>query len=68
VIQGPRQQPISPFAGQQPYSLAGGQAPGPALTAMLAGRTLFGQNPMDVRRNAQTAGQQPMSLLQMLLR
>lgn len=66
-----RQQPISPFAMQQPYSRAGGQAPGPALTAMLAGRTLFGFNPQDTQRRAQLAarasGQQP-SLLSMLLR
>lgn len=69
MIQGPRQQPIGPFAAQQPYSLAGGQQPGPALTAMLGGRTLFGVNPMDVQRNAQTAGRQrPVSLLEMLLR
>jgi hypothetical protein len=67
-----RQRPISPFAMSQPYSRAGGQAPGPALSAMLAGRTLYGMNPMDAQRAAQTASrpgtQQLQSLLASLLR
>jgi hypothetical protein len=67
-----RQQPISPFAMQQPYSRAGGQAPGPALSAMLAGRTLFGMNPMDAQRGAQRTArpgaQHWQSLLASLLR
>lgn len=64
-----RQQPISPFSLQQPYSPAGGQMPGPALSAMLGGRTLGGYNPIDAQRQMQksTRGPQP-SLLDMLLR
>lgn len=61
---------ISPFALSQPYSQAGGQMPGPALSAMLGGRTLGGYNPIDAQRQMQkaTRGQQQPSLLDMLLR
>lgn len=62
--------PLFNPGGYQPYSTAGGQAPGPALSAMLAGRTLYGQNPMDaVRGSSKTARSGTnRSLLQSLLR
>jgi len=54
---------ISP-SGIQPYAPAGGQLPGPALTAMTAGRTLFGFNPQDAKRASQSmAKRRPRSLL-----
>lgn len=54
---------ISP-SGVQPYTQAGGRPPGPALDAMLAGRTLFGINPMDAVRGSQSmAKRRPRSLL-----
>lgn len=61
--------PILPVTagGVQPYARAGGQPPGPALTAMLAGRTLYGFNPQDIVRNAQTARPQ-LTLLDLLRR
>lgn len=54
--------------GYQPYSRAGGQAPGPALSAMLAGRSLHGWNPQDIARGAQMAGRRRPTLLDLLLR
>lgn len=59
--------PIINPGGYQPFSKAGGQMPGPALVAMLAGRTAGGYNPMDAVRAAQMARRQP-SLLDLLLR
>lgn len=59
--------PIIHPGGYQPYARAGGQAPGPALVAMLAGRTAGGQNPMDAVRGAQVARRRP-TLLDLLLR
>jgi hypothetical protein len=38
----------------QPYRKTADRAPGGALSAMLAGRTAFGQNPADATRAAQT--------------
>jgi hypothetical protein len=46
--------PIIQPGGIQPYHQAGGQMPGPALTAMTNGTTLFGVNPADVTRQSQT--------------
>jgi len=61
--------PLVQPSGIQPYTPHGGRPPGPALNAMLAGRTLFGYNPMDVQRAAQVAAGKPrVSLLDMLLR
>jgi hypothetical protein len=39
-----------PTRRSQPYRDALGRAPSPVLSAMLAGRTFWGQNPMDQRR------------------
>jgi hypothetical protein len=56
--------PLIQPSGVQPYHQAGGQLPGPALTAMLGGRTLFGANPMDAKRASQAmARRRPRSLL-----
>lgn len=55
--------PLIQPSGVQPYAPAGGQMPGPALMAMLAGRTLFGFNPADTKRAAQKTAQRPRSLL-----
>jgi hypothetical protein len=56
--------PLIQPSGIQPYAQAGGQLPGPALQAMLAGRTLFGSNPMDAVRAAQAMQKRrPRSLL-----
>lgn len=61
--------PLVQPGGIQPYTQAGGRAPGPALSAMLAGTTLFGQNPMDFQRAAQKgAAKRPPSLLDLLTR
>lgn len=63
-----RQQPIpliSP-SGIQPYAQTGGQMPGPALSAMQAGTSLFGFNPMDFQRAAQKTARRPPSLLDTL--
>lgn len=61
--------PLVQPGGIQPYTQAGGRAPGPALSAMLAGTTLFGQNPMDFQRAAQKgASKRPPSLLDILNR
>lgn len=45
--------PLVQPGGVQPYTQAGGREPGPALLAMLAGRTAGGFNPQDVRRQSQ---------------
>lgn len=56
--------PLIQPSGVQPYAPAGGQLPGPALSAMKAGTTLFGSNPMDVKRASQSmAKRRPRSLL-----
>jgi hypothetical protein len=56
--------PLIQPSGVQPYQQAGGQMPGPALTAMQAGRTLFGVNPQDVVRQSQSmAKRRPRSIL-----
>lgn len=64
--------PLVQPSGIQPYHAAGGQMPGPALQAMLGGRTLFGMNPQDAMRGMQVAsrqrGPQELSLLESLLR
>jgi hypothetical protein len=46
--------PLIQAGGHQPYAKAGGQMPGPALLAMLGGRTLGGYNPQDVTRSLQS--------------
>lgn len=59
--------PLIQFGGFQPYQGQQGREQGPALLAMLAGRTAGGWNPMDVTRNLQrVAGNQP-SLLASLM-
>ena len=40
---------MRPTRRTQPYR-RGARAPGQALAAMLRGRTLYGHNPMDLRR------------------
>jgi hypothetical protein len=59
--------PLVHPGGIQPYAQAGGREPGPALTAMLAGRTAGGINPMDVQRRSQSmAKRRPRTLLDTL--
>lgn len=41
---------FAPSRASQPYRQGGTRPQGPALAAMLGGRTLFGQNPMDAQR------------------
>lgn len=61
--------PLVQAGGIQPYHGSTPQAPGMALTAMLAGRSAAGFNPMDVQRGAQkTARRRPVSLLDTLSR
>lgn len=56
--------PLIQPSGVQPYTVAGGQAPGPALDAMMRGRTLYGVNPQDVVRQSQSmARRRPRSIL-----
>lgn len=43
---------MKPTRATQPYR-KGARQPGSALAAMLRGRTLYGQNPADVRRVSQ---------------
>lgn len=62
---GPQPWLIQPTRRTQPYRAEGGRAPGPALTAMLNGRSLYGQNPMDMMRQAQI---RPGSLAALLMR
>jgi hypothetical protein len=51
--------PILQPGGYQPYAPAGGQMPGPALLAMLGGRTLGGINPQDAWRQMQATSNEP---------
>lgn len=62
--------PIVQSGGIQPYHGSTPQIPGPALAAMLAGRTASGYNPADITRATQKkSGQQQLSgLLAMLAR
>ena len=53
MMQRQRPIPLIQPSGIQPYAQAGGQLPGPALNAMLAGRTLYGVNPQDPQRQSQ---------------
>jgi hypothetical protein len=67
-----KQIPLIQPSGVQPYTPHGGRPQGPALQAMLGGRTLFGFNPQDIQRRAQlsarVSGQRVPSLLDILLR
>jgi hypothetical protein len=61
--------PLVQPGGVQPYTQAGGREPGPALMAMLAGRTAGGFNPMDAQRSSQAmAKRRPRTLLDTLQR
>lgn len=61
--------PLVQFGGIQPFHGSTPQQPGMALSAMMAGRTGSGFNPMDVQRAAQkTARRRPASLLDTLAR
>lgn len=58
--------PVVQAGGHQPFSKHGGQMPGPSLTAMLAGRTFGGINPMDTQRGLQVASKRPRTLADLL--
>lgn len=65
--------PLVQAGGIQPYHGSTPQIPGPALLAMLAGRTAGGYNPMDARRAVQKQARprargQGSSLLDSLMR
>lgn len=61
--------PLVHAGGFQPYHGSTPQVPGPALQAMMAGRTASGWNPMDVTRATQKAARRrPASLLETLTR
>lgn len=61
--------PLVQMGGMQPYHGMTPSAPGPALLAMLAGRTASGWNPADITRAVQKqAGKGSSSLLLSLSR
>lgn len=61
--------PLVQPSGIQPYHGSTPQIPGPALMAMLAGRTASGFNPADLTRATQKAAhRRPVTLLGMLAR
>lgn len=60
--------PLLQPGGHQPYDASSAQTPGPALTAMLAGRTASGQNPQDAWRRMQATAGRRRTLLDLLMR
>jgi hypothetical protein len=59
--------PLVQPGGIQPYHGSTPSQPGPALTAMLAGRTAGGMNPADITRRSQAmAKRRPRTLLDTL--